>query len=1144
MKPQPQSLTARLSAVVALFLGVILLWTLAAPPAVAQYFGRNKVQYEVFDFRVMETPQFNIHFYPEAEEGVRDAARMAERWYTRLSTIFGHDFREKKSIILYADDTDFQQTNVLGGMIGEGLQGAVEGFRMRLVMPLTGSYEATQHVLGHEIIHQFQFDISQRAGQFNQFVRLPLWFIEGMAEYFSVGRADPHTTMWLRDAIIRDAFPTLEQLSRDPRYFPYRYGQAFWAWIGGTYGDEAAVQLFRAALTMPLDSAIVAVTGLRVDSLDAAWKRDVSEAFLPAIRGMQAPPYRGPDIAGTPAERLEELGLAPLLGRRVLARDIDGGNMNVSPAISPDGRYVAFLSERDLFGIDLFLADAQTGQVIKRLRSVGTDPHLDAIRFIDSAGTWSPDGTRFAFVTFVQGRNELALLDVASREIVQRIQITGVGAIKDPAWSPDGQTLAFTGIRGGIANLYTVDIAGGAAQVLTSDRHADLQPTWSPDGRHIAFTTDRGPETSFESLTFSPLELAVFDIDANEVEVLSIFDGAKHINPQFSPDGESIYFVSDRGGVSNVYRLHRPTGNVYQVTNVATGISGIAAHSPTLTVSAQTGTLMYSVFEAQNQNVYALEPEDAAGTLVRQGVVAHTPPPAPGAEVGVVLDEPLAADLVEGPPPDDPADDPSQVTPIRGVPAIDTTGEPPPSPDEEPDVDIAAEPPVDREGTPAALVMDPDSEDPREAILGLLPPAAAAEVSRVEQYLADAEAGLPATGDFPDRPYRPRLALDYITQPTAGVGYDPFLGFGFGGGIAARFSDMLGDNILGVTVQANGTLRDIGGQAIYLNLGRRLNWGAMAGHIPYLQVYFTDPRTGVVRILQRTLLSQVGGLAQYPFSQNRRLEASLGVRRIAYGFEFDVLDPATGRLARQRVSTEEAESIFRLEPGTLDPIYLVEGGSAFVGDYSFFGFTSPVRGSRYRFGLDATLGALNYGTGTADYRRYEFFRPFFTLAFRGMHYGRYGPDADSDRLFPLFLGHGMLVRGYSLGSFENENLTDQQARRTLNQLYGTSIGVANLELRMPLFGTAAFGLIDFPFVPTELSLFADAGMAWGELADLLGPDEPLGRPFGDQRPIFSTGISARMNVLGALILEAYYAMPFNRADERRGVFGLNFTPGW
>ena len=166
------------------------------------------------------------------------------------------------------------------------------------------------------------------------------------------------------------------------------------------------MHLFRTSLAMPLDSAIVAVTGLTPDSLSARWGRAGGRHLRPphGRRWPRRRTSRSTKAADDTVLLADSLNLPSLQGRRVLARELDGGDVNIAPAVSPDGRYVAFLSERDLFGIDLFLADAQTGKVLKKLGDVNSDRHLDALRFINSAGTWSPDGEKFAFVVFVEGR--------------------------------------------------------------------------------------------------------------------------------------------------------------------------------------------------------------------------------------------------------------------------------------------------------------------------------------------------------------------------------------------------------------------------------------------------------------------------------------------------------------------------------------------------------------------------------------------------------------------------------------------------------------------------------------------------------------------------------------------------------------------
>src|SRR6186997_1897391 len=77
----------------------------------AQYFGRNKVQYSSFDFKIIQTEHFDVYYYERERVASMDAARMAERSYARLSKVLNHEFRERKPIILYASSADFQQTN-------------------------------------------------------------------------------------------------------------------------------------------------------------------------------------------------------------------------------------------------------------------------------------------------------------------------------------------------------------------------------------------------------------------------------------------------------------------------------------------------------------------------------------------------------------------------------------------------------------------------------------------------------------------------------------------------------------------------------------------------------------------------------------------------------------------------------------------------------------------------------------------------------------------------------------------------------------------------------------------------------------------------------------------------------------------------
>src|SRR4029079_2926874 len=184
------------------------------------YFGGNKVQYQDFDFKVLKTDHFDIYFYPEEAERAKVAGRMAERWYARLSVVLNHQLRGRQPLVLYASGPHFRQTNVIEGDLGEGTGGVTEAAKRRIVLPFAGPIESTDHVLGHELVHAFQYDITNTTANSgpNSALSLPLWFIEGMAEYLSIGPVDPHTAMWMREATRREKLPDVDHLD-DPKYF-------------------------------------------------------------------------------------------------------------------------------------------------------------------------------------------------------------------------------------------------------------------------------------------------------------------------------------------------------------------------------------------------------------------------------------------------------------------------------------------------------------------------------------------------------------------------------------------------------------------------------------------------------------------------------------------------------------------------------------------------------------------------------------------------------------------------------------------------------------------------------------------------------------------------------------------------------------
>jgi Tol biopolymer transport system component len=571
---------------------------LGVSDAGAQYFGRNKVEYRDFDFRILATDHFDVYYYSREERAARIAAQLAERWYARFSTLLNHTFITRQPLVLYGSQAEFAQTNVVAGLLPDSVGGVTDASRRRITMPFAPTLAETNRVLGHEIVHAFQFDIARHnGGDTGQ----PLWFIEGMAEYLSRGSLDRESSLWLRDAVLNDRIPAKESVAAR-ELSPYLYGHAFWAYLGGRFGDGVVEKALKPGKKeRRLKDRIRYATGEDLDTLYRSWRLAAGETY-------------GTRAAG--AERLKPW-----------SRE----HMQLGPSLSPDGTQAVFFSERDRLSLDLFLADVKTGRVIRKLATTAASAKFDSLQPLRSAGAWSPDGNWFAFAAVRQGQAALMLIDMRGgrdREIV----FDAIGQVLAPSWSPDGRSIVFSALAGGLTDLYICNVADGSLERLTDDAFADLQPAWSHDGRTIAFVTERF-SSDLGDLRFGRPRLALLDVATRAVRELAI-EASAHLNPHWSIDDRELYFVSDPDGAMNVYRVRLRQGPggqaveadaLYRITNVDTGVSGITPTSPALSMSDDASALAFTVYERGRPRLVvitgasSLEGEPLAGSTEMTG---------------------------------------------------------------------------------------------------------------------------------------------------------------------------------------------------------------------------------------------------------------------------------------------------------------------------------------------------------------------------------------------------------------------------------------------------------------------------------------------------------------------------------------------
>ena len=1012
------------------WIGLAILYFVWCVPVVhGQYFGKNKPRYTNFDFKVTQSPHYEVYQYLQNEEEVTRLIQWSELWYDMFERVLRDTFKHKNPLVFYNNHADFQQTSAISGQIGVSTGGVTEGLKNRVVMPIAMSNQQTFHVLGHELVHAFQFHmlLSGDSTGLQSLGNLPLWIVEGMAEYMSKGRIDAHTAMWMRNAVLNDDVPSLREMTRNPKYFPYRYGQAFWSFLTGLYGDEVLKPLFIATAKYGIETSIPMVLGLAMEDLSEMWVDQIKSFYQPLLGDNKEDPEG-----------------------RLLLSDENAGSLNISPAISPNGRYVIFLSEKDLFTTDLFLAEVRTGKIIRKVESKTRHSNIDHLHFLESSGTWASDSKRFAYVIFSKGRNRLVITDVEKGKRLESFPLKGLPSFSNPSWSPDGKTIVVNGLVDGQPDLYAVNIRTKQVTKLTDDEFAEIQPKFSPDGNTIAFATDRISMAEGRIHGAWKYNLALMDVATKEITNLDIFPGSNNMNPVWD-ENQNLYFLSDRDGFRNIYRYQLDSNGLHQLTNVLTGVSGITPYSPAITVSKKGNTLLYTHYYGSDYNIYRARPASLEAKEVDPNDVDYT-----------------AATLPPGK-----TDRSDIVNPALGV------------------LDFHE-------------LVDEGALEPKK--------------------------------------YQAKFKLDYIGGGGGiGVGTSSSFGTrtGLVGGIDMLFSDVLGNNKIFTTLALNGEIYDFGGQVMYLNTKRRIGYGLSLSHIPFryggisdisLDTLFFSDGSGVLvenweLEIYRIFRDQAMVFAQLPFSQATRLEAGVGYSR--YSSRTDVFNNFYDQFGR--LLLQEKEKGEKLFPG----FNLYNLQLAYVGDNSYFGLTSPLNGYRYRIGVDQYFGEFGYTTFLADFRKYFWFNKF-NLSFRGLHYARYGDDANNPNVGFIYSIDPTLVRGYNNSSLNELN---NVYGLSLEQIQGSKILVGNAEIRIPFSGPEKLALVKSGFLFSDLAFFFDAATTWRE-------NDQWSESNANDTPkwVMSTGVALRVNLFGAFIIEPYYARPLRK--DASWVFGINFVPGW
>jgi len=511
------------------------------------YFGKNKVHYDNFAWRIYRSPHFEVFYYPEFEQHLSRLTSYLESGYQKLSAGLKHEMPEPIPAILYKTHSEFEQTNLFPTFLPEGVLAFAEPTRGRLLLPIDEPPDKLNGLIQHELTHVFAFNMIPR-GLFQR--GIPLWIDEGLAEYFR-GLWDPLDLMMIRDAAITDQVPKLSRAEFEAfsGRLVYNMGHAAFEYMEARYGKEGIRQflytLRKGVLGGSVEDIYQQAFRNTPEEFDAGFDKWLKERFRP-YRDKQRPDDYGKDLSPNQEKTkfTQVFAFAP----------------------SPSGELVAALTANRGDGeADIVLLSTKDGSIVRNLTG-GFSGAYESISFSDNftAGrsiAFDPRGDTVVFFARADKRRTLFLISALDGSILRRFPVL-VDQAQAPALLPDGRGVLFAAIKDAISDLYVMDLESGELKNLTNDDFADNDPQVSPDGGTVVYTR----RVSGHDKVFS------FPLANPGRKTQLTFGPHDDLTPTFSTDGKRIYYSSDEDDdIPNLRSLDLETGVIQQFTDALGG---------------------------------------------------------------------------------------------------------------------------------------------------------------------------------------------------------------------------------------------------------------------------------------------------------------------------------------------------------------------------------------------------------------------------------------------------------------------------------------------------------------------------------------------------------------------------------------------
>lgn len=535
-----------------------------------EVFGKNRVQYRLFDWKIYRTSNFEIYFYQNGNNLAKLTAQFAENEFDRISDILGYVPYNRVKIFLYNSPEELAQSNMGIATFKEVQGNELDLSESRLEIAFTGNQASFKKKLVDDISRLFVYEMLyggnlKDALQSSLLLTLPDWYMAGVAAYISEGWS-PDLNDYMRDLIQNGNVKRPGLLSGKEATV---VGQSIWNYIAVRYGKDNISNILNLTRIIRTEQNSITST-LGVPSFNR-FLRDWKSFYTDVAKNISD------NYKNTEPDWKHKVGSF---------NDVDKGNV-AHVRISPDGKLVAFSELRKgTYRVSIYNTETGKRKVIRN-GSVWTDvsQKQKPVPLI----SWARNNT-LAILAEDRGMQDLFVyekIDTKKPVLKTKRVIRGLDQIVGMDISEDGTTLAVSADKAGQNDLFLVSVSRASVIPLTADLFDDLSPKFvSGSSRKIVFTSNRSTDTlavkgDYKSIgnTFGLYEHSGVPRSGTVNQLVRDF-GSHNI--PLSASESSVFFLSDAKGVNNVFRLNRNDGHISQTTDFASSLRGAAipAKSP------------------------------------------------------------------------------------------------------------------------------------------------------------------------------------------------------------------------------------------------------------------------------------------------------------------------------------------------------------------------------------------------------------------------------------------------------------------------------------------------------------------------------------------------------------------------------------